>query len=90
MIITKPIGGLECLAFDGLLVFRCIFVSVCVSPLVMRVREVRGLYRLGKKNEDKPLGLSSYLVRVTGLEPVRRGHTPLKRACLPIPAHSHI
>ena len=30
------------------------------------------------------------LVRVTGLEPVRRGHTPLKRACLPIPAHSHI
>ena len=30
------------------------------------------------------------LVRVTGLEPVRRGHTPLKRACLPIPAHSQI
>ena len=30
------------------------------------------------------------MVRVTGLEPVRRGHTPLKRACLPIPAHSHI
>ena len=29
------------------------------------------------------------LVRVTGLEPVRRRHTPLKRACLPIPAHSH-
>ncbi len=32
----------------------------------------------------------SRLVRVTGLEPVRRGHTPLKRACLPIPAHSQI
>ncbi len=30
------------------------------------------------------------LVRVMGLEPIRRGHTPLKRACLPIPAHSHI
>ena len=30
------------------------------------------------------------MVRVTGLEPVRRGHTPLKRACLPIPAHSQI
>ena len=29
------------------------------------------------------------LVRVTGLEPVRQWHTPLKRACLPIPAHSH-
>ena len=26
------------------------------------------------------------LVRQTGLEPVRQGHTPLKRACLPIPA----
>jgi len=30
------------------------------------------------------------LVRVMGLEPIRRWHTPLKRACLPIPAHSHI
>jgi len=29
-------------------------------------------------------------VRVTGLEPVRHKHTPLKRACLPIPAHSRI
>ena len=28
------------------------------------------------------------LVRVTRLELVRHGHTPLKRACLPIPAHS--
>ena len=26
------------------------------------------------------------LVRQTGLEPVRQRHTPLKRACLPIPA----
>ena len=30
------------------------------------------------------------MVRVTGLEPVRQRHTPLKRACLPIPAHSHM
>jgi hypothetical protein len=30
------------------------------------------------------------LVRVTGLEPVRHRHTPLKRACLPVPAHSQI
>ena len=30
------------------------------------------------------------LVRSTGLEPVRQRHTPLKRACLPIPAHSHM
>ena len=29
------------------------------------------------------------LVRATGLEPVRHKHTPLKRACLPVPARSH-
>ena len=30
------------------------------------------------------------LVRETGLEPVRHRHTPLKRACLPIPALSQV
>ena len=30
--------------------------------------------------------LKLFLVRQTGLEPVRQRHTPLKRACLPIPA----
>ena len=30
-----------------------------------------------------------FLVRATGLEPVRHKHTPLKRACLPVPARSH-
>ena len=59
MIKMKPIGGLECLAFDGLLVFRYVFVLDGASPLFMRVCEVRGLYRLDKNNEDKPLGLSS-------------------------------
>lgn len=29
-------------------------------------------------------------MRQTGLEPVRQGHTPLKRACLPIPALPHL
>ena len=29
-------------------------------------------------------------VRVMGLEPIRQRHTPLKRACLPVPAHSQI
>ena len=47
------------MAFDGLLVFRYIFVLDDASPLFMRVRGVRGLYRLYKNNEDKPLGLSS-------------------------------
>ena len=33
------------------------------------------------------IGSDSFsLVRETGLEPVRHKHTPLKRACLPIPA----
>ena len=30
------------------------------------------------------------MVRETGLEPVRQRHTHLKRACLPVPAFSHI
>ena len=30
--------------------------------------------------------LLNSVVRETGLEPVRHKHTPLKRACLPIPA----
>ena len=49
----------------------------------------RGLQ--GKDNNKKALIIKSVLlVRVTRLELVRRRHTPLKRACLPIPAHSHI
>ena len=32
--------------------------------------------------------LRLFLVRATGLEPVRHKHTPLKRACLPVPACS--
>ena len=39
--------------------------------------------------EKQPM-VFSFLVRVMGLEPIRRRHTPLKRACLPIPAHSQI
>ena len=30
------------------------------------------------------------MVRVMGLEPIRQRHTPLKRACLPIPALPHL
>ena len=39
-----------------------------------------------KKNSDTNFGIAVLLVRETGLEPVRQRHTPLKRACLPIPA----
>ena len=42
------------------------------------------------KNRRRPFQSATTMVRVTGLEPVRRRHTPLKRACLPIPAHSQI
>ncbi len=37
------------------------------------------------KKQDTPVGVSCFLVRETGLEPVRDYHTPLKRARLPIP-----
>ena len=40
------------------------------------------------KEKTEQSELYSVVVRVTGLEPVRRRHTPLKRACLPVPAHS--
>ena len=45
------------------------------------------LSKVKKKSEQFKKLLA--MVRVTGLEPVRQRHTPLKRACLPIPAHSH-
>ena len=51
---------------------------------LLRKQQTRTFHRLVKGS-----GLNA-LVRVTGLEPVRQRHTPLKRACLPIPAHSHI
>ena len=45
---------------------------------------------LNNRKREVRLYFSFSMVRVTGLEPVRQRHTPLKRACLPIPAHSHI
>ena len=50
----------------------------------------------GNQQKRKPCKRPTYgllqgfsLVRQTGLEPVRQRHTPLKRACLPIPALPH-
>ena len=40
--------------------------------------------------KDQVNDLVFFLVREMGLEPIRRGHTHLKRACLPIPALAHI
>ena len=50
--------------------------------------DVNGNRFLKKKRQSSMKIVVSFLVRVTGLEPVRYKHTPLKRACLPIPAHS--
>ena len=60
-----------------------------------KIGKICDRYVLGKKKNprnrlSKPFLRLIFLVRVTGLEPVRQRHTPLKRACLPIPAHSHI
>ena len=49
-------------------------------------------YKKGNKKPSVHNGFELWtldVVRVTGLEPVRHGHTPLKRACLPVPAHPH-
>ena len=45
-----------------------------------------GSFSVADKNKPEQSELCSGLVRETGLEPVRHGHTPLKRACLPVPA----
>ena len=42
-----------------------------------------------KKSRSSCSARAPGLVRMTGLEPVRHGHTHLKRACLPVPAHPH-
>ncbi len=42
------------------------------------------------KNNRQPFGYLLFLVRETGLEPVRDYHTPLKRARLPIPPLSQV
>ena len=47
----------------------------------------------GRKKENPHGGIrhgGSLLVRKMGLEPTRHRHTHLKRACLPVPALSHI
>ena len=51
------------------------------------------IFREDKKNGPIPelsgIGPFPSVVRETGLEPVRRRHTHLKRACLPVPALAH-
>ena len=47
-------------------------------------------YRLFRANKKgRRVAFLFYLVRETGLEPVRTNHPPLKRARLPIPPLSH-
>ena len=53
-----------------------------------REQGIASEYR-NKQKSSKPFQLTA-LVRVMGLEPIRQRHTPLKRACLPIPALPHL
>ena len=48
----------------------------------------RRFIKFAKKQET--VNRLLFLVRETGLEPVRCNHTPLKRARLPVPPLSHI
>ena len=48
------------------------------------------LQQRNNKNKQYPNGYCLFLVRETGLEPVRDYHTPLKRARLPIPPLSQV
>ena len=64
-------------------------------PREMEKASPRGeaIFREDKKNGPIPelsgIGPFPSVVRETGLEPVRRRHTHLKRACLPVPALAH-
>ena len=49
----------------------------------------KGFVQISYK-KNKALIYKALMVRETGLEPVRQRHTPLKRACLPIPALSRL
>ena len=55
-----------------------------------RRRRFRPPARVDLVEKPTSRNLSVFLVRETGLEPVRDYHTPLKRARLPIPPLSHI
>ena len=58
------------------------FIAKAISLAVRRIS-------LHKKRTT-PYWVSLFLVRETGLEPVRDYHTPLKRARLPIPPLSRV
>ena len=89
----RPIKVCGCFVIYNFFV-KCISYShsllkwfVCVgfgSPLRAKLRANK------KINRSDTLSKRFYLVREMGLEPTRQRHTHLKRACLPIPALSHI
>ena len=59
IIISKTLSSLYFLTTKGLVIFQPVFSMCCSIPLFMRVEGKGSLYRLDKKNEDKPIGLSS-------------------------------
>ena len=64
-------------------------IHICLGNMYFHISRNKQIIRTrppqGKTGSDY-IGL----VRVTGLEPVRQRHTHLKRACLPVPAFSHM
>ncbi len=94
--VNPPIWGLPCLFFTCL-PFSFAILAVWIQGALSR--RLGNMYFHISRNKQiirtrSPQGRtgSDYigLVRVTRLELVRQRHTPLKRACLPIPAHSHM
>ena len=64
--------------------FRLPFLYFLHAPICARFYHGNNENRM---NTDHSILMRPFgVVRETGLEPVRHKHTPLKRACLPIPA----
>ena len=77
---------------------RCVLMHKFVQPIAHRKLVLLGTHLLNRgfcvpersltKKEMYTMYTSFKFMRVMGLEPIRHKHTPLKRACLPVPAHS--
>ena len=66
------------------------FLLKTILNRFLNAKTLLGFKSLLYAKKKKTHSVLFFLVRVMGLEPIRRRHTPLKRACLPIPAHSQI
>ena len=65
------------------------YVIIKQYSIVCFLKNIAGLFIFCRKQKKEPQKMRFFLVRETGLEPVRIIHTPLKRARLPVPPLSH-